>query len=61
MRRAVDVPSMVTGLILLGFGAIVAWLLTGGQLVGPASMWFASILLIAGLIGLVISLTRTRR
>ena len=60
MRRAVDVPALVTGLVLLGFVALMAWILTGGQLVGPPSMWFASVLLVAGVLGLVISLTRTR-
>ena len=56
-----DVPALVTGLILLGFGAVGAWLLSGRQLVGPPSMWFASILMLAGIIGLVVSLTTRRR
>lgn len=61
MKRTVDVPSLVTGLILLGFAAMGAWLLTGRALVGPPSMWFASILMMAGVIGLVVSLTTARK
>lgn len=61
MRRNVDVPALVTGIILLGFGAIAAWLLLDNPLVGPPTMWFASVLMVAGLIGLVVSLGSSRR
>lgn len=61
MRRSVDVPALVTGLILLGFAAVSAWLITGHELVGPASMWFASVLMVAGVVGLVVSLGSTRK
>lgn len=61
MRRSVDVPALVTGIISLGFGGIAAWLLLGHPLVGPPSMWFATVLMLAGLVGLVVSLTAPRR
>lgn len=61
MRRNVDVPALVTGIILLGFGGIAAWLLLGHALVGPPTMWFASVLMMAGLIGLIVSLGSSRR
>lgn len=61
MSRMVDVPAMVTGIILLGFAGIGAWLTSGHPLVGAPSMWFASVLMLAGLVGLVVSLTAPRR
>ncbi|MDO5736179.1 MAG: hypothetical protein Q4P15_06860 [Propionibacteriaceae bacterium] len=61
MKRSMDVPALVTSLILLGFGGVGAWLLTGHHLVGPPSMWFASILMVAGIVGLMVSLTTSRR
>ena len=61
MKRSVDVPALVTGLILLGFGAVGAWLLTGRALMGPPSMWFASVLMLAGVIGLVVSLGTAKK
>lgn len=61
MRRKVDVPAMVTGIILLGFAVIGGWLTLGHVLVGAPSMWFASVLMVAGLVGLVISLAAPRR
>lgn len=61
MRNTTDVPALVTGLILLGFGSVSAWLLVGHQVIGPPTMWFASILMVAGIIGLVVSLSASRR
>ncbi len=61
MRRSVDVPALVTGLILLGFASISAWLLVGNGVVGPPAMWFATVLITAGIIGLIISLRASRR
>ncbi len=61
MKDTTDVPALVTGLILLGFGSVSAWLLVGHQVVGPPTMWFASILMVAGIIGLTVSLSASRR
>lgn len=61
MRRTVDVPALVTGLILLGFASISGWILMGNTVVGPPAMWFATILILAGIVGLLVSLTRSRR
>lgn len=61
MRHNADVPALVTGLILLGFGTVSAWLLVGHQVIGPPAMWFASILMVAGIIGLAVSLSTSRR
>lgn len=61
MKNTTDVPALVTGLILLGFGSVSAWLLVGHQVIGPAAMWFASILMVAGIIGLAVSLSASRR
>ena len=61
MRRRVDVAALVTGLILLGSAAISAWLLLGNDVVGPPAMWFATVLITAGIIGLVVSLRTSKR
>lgn len=61
MRRDTDVPALVTGLILLGFGSVSVWLLVGHQVIGPPAMWFASILMVAGIVGLAVSLSTSRR
>lgn len=61
MKGRIDVPALVTGLILLGFAALGTWILTGHELVGPASMWFASILMVAGAVGLLVSFVRNQR
>jgi len=61
MKRSTDVPALVTGLIMLGFTAMGAWILSGGQVIGPPAMWFATILMVAGIIGLIVSLRASRR
>ncbi len=61
MRRSIDVPALVTGLILLGFASITGWTLTGNNVVGPPAMWFATVLITAGIIGLITSLRASRR
>lgn len=61
MKRATDVPALVTGLIVLGFSAMAAWILLGGFVIGPPAMWFATILIVSGIVGLIVSLTRSRR
>ncbi len=61
MRRSMDVPALVTGLILLGFTAMGAWLLSGGQVIGDPAMWFATILIVAGIVGLIVSLKASRQ
>ncbi len=61
MRRRIDVPALVTGLIVLGFAAMGAWILLGGSVIGPTAMWFATILIMSGIVGLIVSLTTSRR
>lgn len=61
MRRSVDVPALVTGIIVLGFTGMGAWLLSGGRVVGEPAMWFATILMVAGIVGLVVSLRTSPR
>lgn len=60
MNRHLDVPSLVTGLLATGFGLLALWILLGNRLVAPIPMWFASVLLIAGVIGLLASLGSRR-
>lgn len=61
MKRSTDVPALVSGIITLGFAAMAAWILSGGQVIGPPAMWFATILMVAGIIGLIVSLLASRR
>ena len=61
MRRNVDVPALVSGLILLGFASVSVWLLLGRDIIGPTTMWFAAILMVAGVVGLAVSLSTARR
>ena len=61
MNRSTDVPALVTGLILLGFCSVSVWLLVGHQVIGPPTMWFATILFVAGIVGLAVSLSASRR
>lgn len=61
MKRTIDVPSLVTAIILLGFTATSGWLLSGRQVVGDPVMWFAIILITAGIIGLGLSLRTSAR
>lgn len=56
-----DVPALVTGLILLGFTSVSVWLLVGRHVIGPTAMWFAAILMVAGIVGLAVSLSTSRR
>lgn len=61
MKRSTDVPALVTGLIVLGFAGMGAWILLGGTVIGPTTMWFATILIVSGIVGLIVSLRRSRR
>lgn len=61
MTRRIDVAALVTGLILLGFAAISGWLLAGNDLIGEPAMWFATVLITAGIVGLVVSLRASKR
>ncbi len=61
MNRSIDVPGLVTGLIVLGFTAMGTWFLSGRQVVGNPVMWFATILIVAGIVGLIVSLKASRR
>ncbi|MDO5093274.1 MAG: hypothetical protein Q4D79_07605 [Propionibacteriaceae bacterium] len=54
----VDVPTLVTGLIVTGFALISGWFASGHWLIAPGKTWFAAVLLAAGAIGLVLSLGR---
>lgn len=60
-RPQLDVATLVTGLALTGFAVLGGLVAAGYTLVQPASMWFALVLLGAGVVGLVISLTRPAR
>ena len=61
MRRSTDVPALVTGLIVLGFAVMGAWILLGKSVIGPTAMWFATILIVSGILGLIVSLRTSRR
>lgn len=61
MKRSIDVPSLVTGIIALGFAGVSAWLLSGGRVPGEPVMWFAITLITAGIIGMVLSLRANSR
>lgn len=61
MKRTVDVAALVTGLIVLGFGAMSFYVLAGGTVLGEPEMGFAIILMVAGGMGLVISQRTPRR
>lgn len=54
----VDVPTLVTGLIVTGFALISGWFASGRALIAPGKIWFAAVLLAAGAVGLVLSLGR---
>ncbi len=55
MKR-LDVPTMVTGVIVTGFAAVSAWAALGQGFVIPMRMLFAGVLLVAGSLGLMIIL-----
>ena len=59
--RGVDVPTIVTGVVITGFAAVIAWVGSGQGLLGPTKLWFAGIPMVAGSIGLMISLGRSPR
>lgn len=56
MKASIEVPTLVSGLLLLGFGLLAVWVLAGHQLVTPIPMWFAAVLMLAGIVGLLVSL-----
>ena len=58
MKR-LDVPTMVTGVIVIGFAAISAWAALGQGFVIPMKTLFAGVLLMAGSLGLMIILGRS--
>lgn len=55
--KGFDVPTLVTGIILTGFGLITGWVASGSVVLEPIKMVFATVLLGAGVIGLIISLS----
>ena len=55
MKR-LDVPTMVTGVIVIGFAAISAWAALGHGFIIPMRTLFAGVLLVAGSLGLMIIL-----
>lgn len=61
MNRRVDVAALVTGLITLGFAAMSTWILIDGTVIGDPAMGFATVLMVAGIVGLVISLRRSKQ
>lgn len=58
MKR-LDVPTMVTGVIVIGFAVISAWAALGQGFVIPMRTLFAGVLLVAGSLGLMILLGRS--
>ena len=58
MKR-LDVPTMVTGVIVIGFAAISAWAALGQGFVIPMRTLFAGVLLVEGSMGLMIILGRS--
>ena len=58
MKR-LDIPTMVTGVIVIGFAAISAWAALGQGFVIPMRTLFAGVLLVAGSLGLMIILGRS--
>ena len=58
MKR-LDVPTMVTGVIVIGVAAIPAWAALGQGFVIPMKTLFAGVLLVAGSLGLMIILGRS--
>jgi hypothetical protein len=58
MKR-IDVPTIVTGVIIIGFAAISAWAATTRHLPIPSRTLFAGVLLVAGALGLMIILRRS--
>lgn len=61
MKRSMDVAALVTGLIVLGFGVMSFYVLSGGTVLGEPAMGFAIILMLAGGIGLIVSQRTPRR
>lgn len=58
MKR-LDVPTMVTGVIVIGFAVISAWAALGQGFMIPMRTLFAGVLLVAGSLGLMILLGRS--
>lgn len=57
-RQPIDVPTLVTGITLTGLGGVAGIIALGESLVEPVSLWFAGVLLLAGFVGLFVSLAR---
>lgn len=55
MKR-IDLPTLVTGLVLTGFAVVALWFNSGRVLLAPGKMWFAAVLLVVGCLGLLLSL-----
>lgn len=43
--KGFDVPTLVTGIILTGFGLITGWVASGSVVLEPIKMVFATVLL----------------
>lgn len=57
MRR-IDLPTLLTGLVLVGFAAVGLWFGSGMNLLSPGKLWFAAVLLTVGILGLMLGLGR---
>lgn len=58
MRPRIDIAVLVTGLALTATGVFAGLIAAGYQLVQPVAVWFAGALLLAGFVGLGMSLRR---
>lgn len=61
MKPRVDVAVLSTGIALTGIGTLGGLIAAGYELVQPVTVWFSGALLLAGFIGLGISLRRNSR
>ncbi|MDO5067335.1 MAG: hypothetical protein Q4D96_08665 [Propionibacteriaceae bacterium] len=57
MRR-LDLPTLLTGLVLTGFAGVGLWFGTGMPQLVSGKMWFAAVLLAVGTLGLMLGLSR---
>lgn len=61
MKPRIDVAVLTTGIALTGVGMLGGLIAAGYELVQPVAVWFSGALLLAGFIGLGVSLRRSSR
>lgn len=61
MRNRIDIPILITGIALTGVAVPAGLLAAGYRLAEPITVWFAGALLLAGFVGLAMSLRRNSR